>query len=91
MPTLTHRTQILLDDELHQRLREIAAEREVSLGALVREAIEEKLLRVQETRSEAFAKLLEAEPMPVENWPTMKKQMLEDRYAKVMKPYDEQS
>lgn len=90
MPTLTHRTQILLDDELHQRLREIAAEREVSLGALIREAIDEKLSRVQETRAEAFAKLLEAEPMPVEDWPTMKKQMLEDRYAKVMKLYDDE-
>ncbi|MFZ2051573.1 MAG: CopG family transcriptional regulator [Solirubrobacteraceae bacterium] len=91
MPTLTHRTQILLDDELHQRLREIAAEREVSLGALIREAIEEKLARVQETRAEAFAKLLEAESTPGEDWPTMKKQMLEDRYAKVMKLNDEQS
>ncbi len=89
MPTLTHRTQILLDDELHQRLREIAAEREVSLGALIREAIDEKLSRVQDDRAQAIRELLEAEPMPVDDWPVMKQQMLEDRYAKVMKLYDE--
>lgn len=89
MPTLTHRTQILLDDELHQRLREIAAERGVSLGALIREAIDEKLSRVQDDRAQAIRELLEAEPMPVDDWPVMKQQMLEDRYAKVMKLYDE--
>jgi hypothetical protein len=89
VPTLTHRTQILLDDELHQRLREIAAERGVSLGALIREAIDEKLSRVQDDRAQAIRELLEAEPMPVDDWPVMKQQMLEDRYAKVMKLYDE--
>lgn len=55
------------------------------MGALIREAIEEKLSRVGDGRPEAFAKLLAAEPMPVDDWPVMKKQMLEDRYAKVMK------
>jgi hypothetical protein len=55
------------------------------MGALIREAIEEKLSRVGDGRAEAFAKLLAAEPMPVDDWPVMKKQMLEDRYAKVMK------
>jgi hypothetical protein len=89
VPTLTHRTQILLDDQLHQRLREIAAERGVSLGALIREAIDEKLSRVQDDRAQAIRELLEAEPMPVDDWPVMKQQMLEDRYAKVMKLYDE--
>jgi plasmid stability protein len=88
MPTLTRRTQLLLDDDLHQRLRKIAAERGISLGALIREAIDEKLSRVQEVRSEAFAKLLAAKPMPVEDWPVMKKQMLEDRYAGVMRVLD---
>jgi plasmid stability protein len=86
---LTRRTQLLLDDELHRRLRETAAERGISMGALIREAIDEKLSRVQDARGAAFAKLLAAEPMPVEDWPVMKKQMLEDRYASVMKLYDD--
>jgi antitoxin VapB len=41
--TLTRRTQLLLDDELHRRLRETAAQRGISMGALIREAIDEKL------------------------------------------------
>ncbi len=87
--SLTRRTQLLLDDELHRRLRETAAERGISMGALIREAIDEKLSRVQNARAKAFAKLLAAEPMPVEDWPVMKKQMLEDRYASVMKLYED--
>lgn len=89
MPSLTRRTQLLLDDDLHRRLREIAAQRGISIGALIREAIDEKLSSVQDARAEAIDKLLAAEPMPVEDWPVMKQQMLEDRYASVIKAYDE--
>jgi plasmid stability protein len=87
---LTRRTQLLLDDELHRRLREIAAQRGISMGALIREAIDEKLSSVQDARAQAAARLLAAEPMPVEDWPIMKKQMLEDRYAAVMHLYDDE-
>jgi hypothetical protein len=86
---LTRRTQLLLDDELHLRLREIAQQRGISMGALIREAIDEKLSSVEDKRSRGYAKLLAAEPMPVDDWPVMKKQMLEGRYASVMKLYDD--
>lgn len=89
MPSLTRRTQLLLDDDLHRRLRETAAERGISIGALIREAIGEKLSSAQDARAKAIDKLLAAEPMPVEDWPAIKRQMLEDRYAGVMKSYDE--
>jgi plasmid stability protein len=91
MPLLNRRTQLLLDDELHRRLREAAAERGISLGALIREAIDEKLSRAQQTeaRARAIDKLLAAEPMPVDDWPVMKRQMLEDRYASVTKLDDD--
>lgn len=89
MPSLSRRTQLLLDDDLHGRLRQIAAERGISLGALIREAIDEKLARVQDVRAEAFRQLLEAEPMPVDDWPVMKKEILDSRYAKVEKLYGE--
>lgn len=91
MPTLTRRTQLLLDDDLHRRLRKIAAERGISLGALIREAIDEKLASihsVQDGRAQAFAKLLAANPMPVEDWPEMKRQMIEDMNADGMKILD---
>jgi hypothetical protein len=87
--SLTHRTQLLVDDDLHRRLQELASQRGISMGALIREAIAEKLARVQDDRAEAIRELLEAEPMPVEDWPTMKQQMLEDRYAKVTKLYED--
>jgi plasmid stability protein len=89
VPSLNRRTQLLLDDDLHRRLREIAAQRGISLGALIREAIDEKLSSVQDARAAAIDKLLAAEPMPVDDWPIMKKQMLEGRYASAMKAYDE--
>ncbi len=80
-PSLTRRTQLLLDDELHQRLRETAAQRGVSMGALIREAVEEKLARTQDARAQAIQELLDAEPMPVEDWPVMKREMIEDMNA----------
>lgn len=51
------------------------------MGALIREAIDEKLTGAQERRSLAYAKLLAAKPMPVEDWPVMKRQLIEDMYA----------
>jgi hypothetical protein len=78
---LTRRTPLLLDDDLHRRLRETAALREISMGALIREAIDEKLARVQDDRAHAIQELLDAEPMPVEDWPIMKLQMIEDMNA----------
>jgi plasmid stability protein len=86
--SLTRRTQLLLDDELHRRLRETAAERGISMGALIREAIDEKLSNTQDVRARAIDKLLAAPPMPVDDWPAMKKQMLEDRYAGVKRVLD---
>ncbi len=58
------------------------------MGALIREAIDEKLSQAQDDRARAIDKLLAAEPMPVDDWPVMKKQMLEDRYAGVMRILD---
>jgi plasmid stability protein len=86
--SLTRRTQLLLDDDLHRRLRETAAQRGISMGALIREAIDEKLSQVQDDRARAIDKLLAAEPMPIDDWPVMKKQMLEGRYAGVMRTLD---
>jgi hypothetical protein len=81
MPSLTRRTQLLLDDDLHRRLRETAAQRGISLGALIREAIDEKLSRVHEDRAKAIDELLAADPMPVDDWAVMKRELVEDMYA----------
>ena len=90
--SLTRRTQLLLDDDLHRRLREIAAQRGISMGALIREAIDEKLAQAQDDRDEAIDELLAAESMPVEDWPIMKRQMIEDMNAggmRILDTYDD--
>lgn len=51
------------------------------MGALIREAIDEKLSRTQDARSRAMQELLDAKPMPVDDWPVMKRQLVEDLYA----------
>ncbi len=45
-------------------------------------------LQIDEDRARAFHKLLAAKPMPVDDWPVIKKQMLENRYASVMRILD---
>ena len=59
------------------------------MGALIREALAEKLARANDERSEAFARLLAAAPMPVDDWPAMKQEIRDSHYAKVSKMYDE--
>lgn len=58
------------------------------MGALIREAIDEKLSSVQDDRAKAIDELLEAEPMPVDDWPVMKRQMIEDMNAGGMRILD---
>lgn len=87
-PALNRRTQLLLDDDLHRRLRETAEQRGISMGALIREAIDEKLASTQDARARAIDELLASEPMPVEDWPIMKRQMIEDMNAGGMRILD---
>jgi hypothetical protein len=70
----------------------MAAQRGISMGALIREAIDEKLSQVQDERARAIDELLAAEPMPVEDWPIMKRQMIEDMNAggmRILDTYDD--
>lgn len=78
---LTRRSQLLLDDELHARLRECAARRGISMGALIREAIAEKLSQADEGRAQAIEELLAADPLAVGEWSQMKGRMIEDMNA----------
>lgn len=51
------------------------------MGALIREAIEEKLSHADDTRVQAIEELLAAEPVAVEEWPRMKRRMIDDMNA----------
>lgn len=62
---LTHRLQILLDDDRHQRLVALAQERGISVAAVVREAIDRGLPTRAAHRRAAAERLLRAPDMPV--------------------------
>jgi predicted DNA-binding ribbon-helix-helix protein len=67
MCMLTHRLQLLLDDERYQRVHTLARQRGTSVAAVIREALDRGLPATQRRRSAAGRRILAAEPMPVEN------------------------
>jgi hypothetical protein len=80
MPMLTRRTQLLLDEDRYERLARRAETTGSSVGALIREAIDLAYPREELTRREAADRLLAAEPMPVEDWPEMKRQIRDEMF-----------
>jgi plasmid stability protein len=66
MGELTNRVHVLLDDDRLRRLRQRAANRGVSVGALVREAIDRDLQHDDSDRARAaLESFLAAPPLPV--------------------------
>ncbi len=63
--SLTHRLQILLDDERHDRITRLARERGVSVATVVREAIDRGLPGADGRRRSAARRLLDAPDMPL--------------------------
>ena len=62
---LTRRLQVLLDERQYARLAAFAAERNLSVGAAVRDAIDRVVPATTDERSSALNRLLAAEPMAV--------------------------
>jgi hypothetical protein len=63
MSMLERRLQILIDEERHRRIVEAARERGISVGAVVRDAIDRGLTDPAARRRAAGNRLLAAEPM----------------------------
>lgn len=83
MAELTRRLQVLIDETRYERLRRESKRTGAPVGAIVRDAIDEKLPPDPDPDAVAAAarRLLEAEPMPVEDWDVMKRQMLDEMYG----------
>ena len=64
MCMLEKRLQVLLDERRYARLAAHAAEHNLSIGAVVREAIDRLIPATSEERSSAARRILAAEPMP---------------------------
>jgi len=69
------RTQVLLTREQRERLERQAAERGVSVGALIREAIDRQLPARTRPRREALA-AIERLRLPVGNWSDMEAEII---------------
>ena len=65
MHMLTRRLQILLDDRQYARLATFARERNLSVGAAVREAVDRAIPNGEAERSVAFEAIAAAPAMPV--------------------------
>lgn len=68
MCMLDHRVQVLLDDERYEKVAREARRRGISIGAVIREAID-RLPTDSEARRAAIEAILAAEPMPVPDDP----------------------
>ena len=62
---LSHRLQVLLDEDRHARISDEAKRRGVSVALVVREAIDRSYPSHASARGEALAAILAAAPMPV--------------------------
>jgi len=65
MLMLSHRLQVLLDDERHARLTAAAERRGVPVAVIVREALDAALPGGDAARAAAARRILAAEPMAV--------------------------
>ncbi|MGH8932701.1 MAG: ribbon-helix-helix protein, CopG family [Egibacteraceae bacterium] len=71
---LSERTQVLLTPEQRERLERIASRRGVSVGSVIREAIDAYTAPRRRTRSQALEALFSLEA-PVDDWEVMKGQI----------------
>jgi predicted DNA-binding protein len=65
MCMLTHRLQILIDDERYERVRALARQRGTSVAAVIREALDRGLPVTQQRRAAAARRILDAAPMEI--------------------------
>lgn len=75
MCMLSERTQVLLTPAQRRRLERLAEERHLSMGALIREAIDAYTVPASRSKSEA-ADLLYSLEAPVGDWDEMKAEIV---------------
>lgn len=83
MCMLTHRLQLLLDDERYDRVTTLARHRHTSVAAVIREAIDRGLPAVPRRRAAAAQRILAAPAAPVGDPADLRSELdeLRGRYA----------
>ncbi len=79
MATLERRVQILLDEERYQAATTAARERGVSLGQVVREALDASFGADARRRHRALQVILNAEPVQMPDVEELKHELAEER------------
>jgi len=72
---MTRRLQLLLDEGRYTRLERRAKRRGTSVAAVIREAIDTTFPDEDLDRERAVQFLLDAEPMPIDDWPVLKREI----------------
>jgi len=76
MEALTKRIQILLSEEQYGLLKRLAAVKGASIGALVRQAVEQVYLERFKDEQIRIAKRLVRMELPVADWPEMEEEII---------------
>lgn len=74
---MSRRVQILLDEERYNRLERESRQTGRSVAELIRDAVDTRFGADLPTRRAAFAHIMAAEPMPVDDWDVMKRELLD--------------
>lgn len=75
MCMFTRRVHLLLDDDRYRRVTAEARARGVSVAHVIREAIDALLPVEAARRAQAARRILEAEPMPVPDPPSLRREL----------------
>ncbi|MBI4743453.1 MAG: hypothetical protein HY776_01270 [Actinobacteria bacterium] len=76
MGTLNKRTQVLFAKDKYAFLERIARKKKKSVGALIREAVEEKYLKKESKEKEEIIKRLSKMNLPVSDWESMEEEII---------------
>ncbi len=76
MGTLTRRVQVMLSPQQYERLETLARARGVSVGALIRQAIQEAFLQPDEAERMRAVQDLAALRLPVAGWEQMERESM---------------
>ncbi len=71
MGVLSKRVQVLFPEENYAQLSRLARGKGASVGALIRQAVEEKYLQGQNQRYTEILERLAGMNLPVDEWPKM--------------------
>jgi N-acetylmuramoyl-L-alanine amidase len=81
MGTMTRRLQILIDDARYAILERESQRTGRAVAELIRDAVDARYGVDRDVRQAAYAVVMAAAPMPVEEWATMKEELVDTLFG----------